>query len=151
MLEGLGKVFGAEGKLANGPDLGILSLQHSLASLYSTALLYSSKNMVEVTYRLERLLVRFTEGAALEGDDRRGRLRVVGDRGPALGAEDAVDRLAGRAILRVALGRARDGQFVFGDNDYKRCCGVLVLKLFSASWIGGAIIEGTSVAVEVRK
>lgn len=45
----------------------------------------------------------------------------MGDRGPALGAEDAVHGLAGRASLGVALGRAGDGELVLRDDDYEGC------------------------------
>lgn len=82
----------AEGKLADGPDLGV---------------------------GLQSLPVGLAQGTALEGDDWWRRLRVVGDRGPALGAEDAVHGLAGRASLGVALGRAGDGELVLRDDDYE--------------------------------
>lgn len=73
------------------------------------------------THRLQSLLVRLAKRAALERDDGRRGLGVVGDGRPALGAEDAVDGLARGAVLGEALGRARDGQLVLGDDDYEGC------------------------------
>ena len=89
MLEGVGQALLAEGQLADGPDLGV---------------------------GLERLLDVAVERAALEGDDLGRRVRVVGDRGAALGAEEAPDALAGAALALVLLDGAVDGELVLGDD-----------------------------------
>lgn len=68
------------------------------------------------THRLQGLLDLGVEGAALERDDLRGRIRVVGDRGAALGAEDAVDGVARGALAGPGLGRAVDLELVLGDD-----------------------------------
>lgn len=41
----------------------------------------------------------------------------MGNGRAALGAENAVDSLAGRALAGKGLGGSRDGQLVLGDND----------------------------------
>ena len=89
MLEGVGQALLAERQLADGPDLGV---------------------------GLERLLDLAVERAALDGDDLGRRVRVVGDRGAALGAEEAPDALAGAALALVLLDGAVDGELVLGDD-----------------------------------
>lgn len=89
------EVLLAEGQLADSPDLRI-----GLEGL--------------LRFRLER--------ATLDGDDIRRRLRVVRDRGPALGAEDTVHCLAGRSDARPALNRPVDRQLVLEDDDHEGWC-----------------------------
>ncbi len=89
MLEGVGQALLAERQLADGPDLGV---------------------------GLERLLDLAVERAALDGNDLGRRVRVVGDRGAALGAEEAPDALAGAALALVLLDGAVDGELVLGDD-----------------------------------
>lgn len=72
---------------------------------------------VEPTYGLQGLLDLGVKGAALEGNDLGGRVGVVGDGAAALGAEDAVDVLAGGALASPGLGGALDGELVLGDDD----------------------------------
>jgi hypothetical protein len=68
------------------------------------------------TYGLQLLLDLGVESTALESDDRRGRVRVVGDRGAALGAEDAVDGLARGAHARPALCGTVHRQLILEDD-----------------------------------
>lgn len=71
----------------------------------------------EGTYRLEVLLQLGVEGTGLEGDDLGGGIGVVGDGRAALGAEEAVDDVTGRALgARVLLDGAVDGELVLGDD-----------------------------------
>jgi hypothetical protein len=72
------------------------------------------------TYRLEVLLVLDAQGATRQSNDRGRGIGVVGDWRAAVGAEDAVDVLSGRALASPALGGAFDGQLVLGDNDNER-------------------------------
>jgi hypothetical protein len=96
VLEGVRQALLAEGQLADGPDLGV---------------------------GLERLLDLGVERAALERDDLGRRVRVVGDRGAALGAEEAPDALAGAALALVLLDRTVDGELVlwnYADEGWLR-------------------------------
>ena len=69
-----------------------------------------------ITYRLERLLDVSIQGTGFQGDDLRGRVGVVGNGGATLGAEDAVDGVAGTTLAGPALGGTVDGQLVLGDD-----------------------------------
>lgn len=73
------------------------------------------------TYRFQRLLDLGVQGASLEGDDLRGSIGVVGDRGSALAAEDSVHGVAAGALGRVGLGGAVDGQRGLGDDGHQSC------------------------------
>lgn len=68
------------------------------------------------TYRLQGLLDLSVQGSGLDGNDLGGGIGVVGNGGATLGAEDAVDGVAGRALTGPALGRSVDGQLVLGEN-----------------------------------
>ena len=89
MLERLLEVLLAEGQLADGPDLGV---------------------------GLQGLFVLVVEGAALDGNDGRGGLGVVGDRRTAVAAEDAVHGLARAAHTGPALGGALNLDLVLEGN-----------------------------------
>jgi len=93
VLEGLGKVLLAERKLADGPDFGV---------------------------RLESLLQLRREGTGLQGNDLGGGIRVVGNGRAALGAEETMDIVAGRALAGPLLDGAVDGELVLGDNGNER-------------------------------
>lgn len=108
MLEGVLEALLAEGKLADGPDLGVLGR----LSVCSPCV----PRVRSQTYRLQVLLDLGVEGTGLQGDDGRGSLGVVGNGRAALGAEDAVDGLSRATILGVGLGGAGDGQRVLGDD-----------------------------------
>lgn len=82
MLKGLLQMLLAEGQLADGPDLRV---------------------------GLEGLLDLGVQGSGLDGDDLRGRVRVMGDRGAAVGAEPAPDGLATAACPFPFLQGAGDG------------------------------------------
>ena len=73
------------------------------------------------TYRLQILLDFGVQGTSLESDNWGSSLGVVSNGRTALRAEDAVDGLAGGAVLCVALGWAIDGQGLLGDDSDKRC------------------------------
>ena len=79
------------------------------------------------THRLQCLLNLGVECTGLEGDNRRGRIRVMGYRRAALRAEGTVDVLAIASFARVSLGRAIDGQLLFGDDGDEGCIGLLVI------------------------
>ena len=68
------------------------------------------------TYRLQVLLDLGVQGAGLEGNDLRGRIRVVGNGRAALRAEDPVNLVTGSTRASVALGGSLDGQLVLGDD-----------------------------------
>ena len=68
------------------------------------------------TYGLEVLLDLGVKSASLQGDDLRSGIGVVGDGRAALGAEEAMDILAGGALGGVLLDGAVDGKLVLGDN-----------------------------------
>jgi len=71
------------------------------------------------TYGLQSFLDLSVESTGFEGDDRWGSLGVMGDGRTALGAEDAMDGLAGAAILGVGLGGTSDGERVLRDDGDK--------------------------------
>ena len=71
------------------------------------------------TYGLQVLLDLSVQGASLDGNDFRSCIRVVGDRGTTLRAEDTVDGEAGGTLSSPALGGALDSQLVLGDNSDK--------------------------------
>jgi hypothetical protein len=68
------------------------------------------------TYRLQRLLDLGVEGAALECDDGRGGVRVVGDGRAALLAEPAPDRIARGALALPFLDGAVGRELVLEDD-----------------------------------
>lgn len=107
MLEGLGEVLLAEGKLADSPDLSILNMMSVVIRI---------RVMATVTYGLQSLLDLSVQGTGLESDDLGGGIGVVSDRRATLGAEDAVDSVAGGTLTSPALGGAIDGQLVLGDD-----------------------------------
>lgn len=73
--------------------------------------------IIRGTYGLELLLKLRLKGASLEGDDLGGGIGVVSDRGTALGAKEAVDDLARRALATgVGLDGAVDGELVLLDD-----------------------------------
>lgn len=107
MLKGLGKVLLAEGKLAGSPDLDLL---------YIVSVIVQIQIIAMVTYGLQSLLDLSVEGTGLDSNDLGGGVGVVGDRRATLGAEDAVDSVAGRTLTSPALGGAIDGQLVLGHD-----------------------------------
>lgn len=78
-------------------------------------------------YGLEGLLVLDGEGTGLQGDDWGGGLGVVVDGRAALAAEDTVDGLAGGTDTSPALGGARDGELVLGDDSYEGCVAAVLV------------------------
>jgi len=125
--ERLSKLLLAEWQLANGPDLGI---------------------------RLELLLVLVAQSTALKGNDLGRRIGVVSDRGAALAAEDAVDRLARGALARPALGGAIEVELVLGDDDDERICraalalAVITMVVADNEGVGiDSVLDGTAEAV----
>lgn len=96
------------------------------------------------THRLQVLLDLSVKGAGLEGDDLRGGVGVVGDGGAALGAEDAVDVVARRALAGVLLGGAVDGELRLGDDGDEGCVSRSVLGQLPLLR-GGLLSEGTGV------
>lgn len=111
MLKGLGKVLLAEGKLAGSPDLDVLYIVSVIVQVQIIAQIIAL-----VTYGLQSLLDLSVEGTGLDSDDLGGGIGVVGDRRATLGAEDAVDSVAGRTLTSPALGGAIDGQLVLGHD-----------------------------------
>jgi hypothetical protein len=109
VLEGVGEALLAEGKLAHGPDLGVLTVHLSVHVQYV-------HYVCSPTYRLQVLLDLGVESTGLQSDDRGSSLGVVGDGRATLGAEDAVDGLSGAAIAGVGLGGTGDSQRVLGDD-----------------------------------
>jgi hypothetical protein len=87
--EGLGQLLLAEGKLADGPDLGV---------------------------GLQVLLNLRIKSTSLESNNGRCRIWVVRDRGAALAAEETVDGLARGAGAGPLLDGAVDGELVLGDD-----------------------------------
>lgn len=71
---------------------------------------------VKSTHRLQGLLDLRVQSTGLEGNDRRGSVRVVGNGRAAVGAEKTVDRVAGSTVAGVLLDGAVDGQDIFGDD-----------------------------------
>lgn len=69
-----------------------------------------------MTYRLQILLDLGVQGTSLQGDDLGSSIGVVGNRRATLGAEDAVDGMAGRALAGPSLGGAVDCQSGLGDD-----------------------------------
>lgn len=61
------------------------------------------------TYRLESLLDLRVQSTRLQRNDLGGRIRVMGNGRATLGAEDAVNGVAGAALASPALGGAVDG------------------------------------------
>lgn len=68
------------------------------------------------TYRLEGLLDLSVQSTSLQSNDLGSRIGVVGNGRATLGAEDAVDRVAGATLASPALGGAVDGQLGLGDD-----------------------------------
>lgn len=69
-----------------------------------------------LTHRLQVLLDFRVQSTSLQSDDLRGRIGVVGDGRAALGAEDAVDGMARRALAGPGLGGTVDGQSGLRDD-----------------------------------
>ena len=91
----------------------LLTVQISVFYVISVIVLFQN---VTATYGLQSLLNLRVQGTGLEGDDLGRGIGVVGDRRATLGAEDAVDGVAGGALASPALGGAVDGQLVLGDD-----------------------------------
>ena len=68
------------------------------------------------TYRLQGLLDIPVESSSLESNDLGGSLGVVGNRGTALRAEDAVDSKSRSAGSSPALNGSLDGQLVLRND-----------------------------------
>lgn len=75
------------------------------------------------THGLEVLLELGVKGTTLERNDLRGGVRVVGDGRAALGAEEAVDGVAGGAHAGPLLHGAVDGELILGNDDDQGCGG----------------------------
>lgn len=73
------------------------------------------------TYWLQSLLDLGIQSTGLDGDDGRGRIRIMGNGGAALGAEDAMHGLARRSLACPALGGTVDGEFVLEDYGNQSC------------------------------
>lgn len=68
------------------------------------------------TYRLQGLLNLSVQGTGLDSNDLGGGIGVVGNGRATLGAEEAVDSVAGRSLTRPFLDGTVDGQLVLGDD-----------------------------------
>lgn len=150
--EGLREVLLAEGELADSPDFGVLDPISNVCEIHAK----------ERTYGLEVLLQLSVEGAGLEGNDLGGGIGVVGDGGTALGAEESVDDVAGRALgAGVGLDGAVEGELVLLDDSDESYRGVSRLILlcalhslqawfssFRARW-GKRTVGGTALALAV--
>ncbi len=113
MLKRLGEVLLAEGQLADGPDLGILFWQ-ALANFH--------RSLPKKTYRLQGLLDLAVQGAALEGNDLGGGVRVVGDGRAALLAEPAPHGVARVGGALPLLDGALHVELGLGDDADEGCC-----------------------------
>lgn len=71
------------------------------------------------THRLQILLDIAVQGSCLDGDNLRGRIRVMGDGRATLRAEQTVDIVAGRALAGVFLDGTVNGQLGLGDNSHQ--------------------------------
>lgn len=78
------------------------------------------------THRLQCLFNFSVECTSLEGDDRRGGIRVMGNGRATFRAEKTVDVLTRASFARVLLDRAVDGQYILGDDGDEGCIGLLV-------------------------
>lgn len=115
----MGKGFLAEGKLANSPDLGVLFTRPRSVSCSPSR--PKRKQEESKTHRLQGLLDLRVESTGLDGNDRRGSIRVVGNGRATLRAEYAVDVLARAALASPALGGAVDGELVLGHDGDESC------------------------------
>ena len=114
MGEGLGELLLAEGKLADGPDFGVL--RGRLASMHLSKGETDAVGERCGTHGLEGLALLGLEGTGLDGNDFGSGIRVVGNGRAALGAEEAVDVVARGTLARVFLDGALDGELVLGDD-----------------------------------
>lgn len=104
----------------------LLTVQISVFFIPVSSFVFSQVGIGRSTHRLQCLLNLSVECTSLEGDNRRGRIRVMGNRRATLGAEETVDVLARASLARVFLDRTVDGQYIFGDDGDEGCIGVLV-------------------------
>lgn len=79
------------------------------------------RNIKQITYRLQVLLLFLIERPSLDGDNLGRRFWVVRNGRAALAAEDAVNRLARGAGVGIALCRARDVHLVLLENGDEGC------------------------------
>ncbi len=90
------------------------------------------------TYRLQRLLNLLGEGAALQGNNLRGGIGVVGDGRAAVAAEPAPDGVARVGDALPLLDGAVDCELVLGDDADEGCflgVSMLVSGVHGGGWV----------------
>lgn len=86
----------------------------------------SARGEEEATHGLELLALLGVEGAGLHGNDFGSGVRVVGNGGAALGAEDAVDVVARGALARPLLDGAAHDDLVLWYDGHESCFSIVI-------------------------
>ena len=110
VLERFCEMLLAEWKLTDSPDFGVLNRHIALAGEAKRKL--SCHQDIRGSYRLQGLLDLHIKGSGLQGDDLRGSVWVVGNRGTALRTEKSVNCFARRSFSCVTLDGSIDCQLV---------------------------------------